>query len=51
MARHIRITARERDPLDLERLSRLLIAQARARQRRQAVGRMSEAPQRGDLAA
>ncbi|HEY5986044.1 MAG TPA: hypothetical protein VIV12_06605 [Streptosporangiaceae bacterium] len=51
MARHICITARERDPLDLERLSRLLIAQVRAQRRKQAVGRTEPTPQRGDLAA
>ncbi len=51
MARHIRITARERDRLDLARLSRLLIAQARARQRQRAIGRTDTASQRGDLAA
>ncbi len=51
MAHHIRITAQEREPLDLERLGRLLIAQVRARQRKQAVGQTSESPERGDLAA
>jgi hypothetical protein len=51
MAHHIRITGHRREPLDLARFSKLLRAQVRARQRRQALEQRDAAVQRGDRAA